>query len=257
MASPPSASTSCRRPWPGKDDIPQPRRGDRRLRPPDEVISARDSSLTTARHLGSNNPSPMGRACSCARRRYQPGRFDIGPGVGLRATVGPVSAFIPNDAARAFVGWVDWRELMGSRPGDHRSRAAWVRGRPHAFGYPSACPNTASPVDWTSRRPREGHGAARLMRRRNRFRKVRVPAHVDSGHGHGASARSPEPGAGRFQGRRDLSRARAGPHVAAVITNLADEAHLVARMQDALAGEMNRRQELLRAAGNSRTWRDY
>lgn len=39
------------------------------------------------------------------------------------------------------------------------------------------------------------------------------------------------------------------PHVAAVITNLADEAPLVARMRDALAGEMNRRQRLLRASG--------
>ncbi|MHA3023475.1 type VII secretion protein EccCb [Mycobacterium sp. BMJ-28] len=39
-------------------------------------------------------------------------------------------------------------------------------------------------------------------------------------------------------------------HVAAVITNLADEAHLVDRMRDALTGEMNRRQELLRSAGN-------
>ncbi|MEZ0362400.1 type VII secretion protein EccCa [Mycobacterium sp. pUA109] len=38
-------------------------------------------------------------------------------------------------------------------------------------------------------------------------------------------------------------------HVAAVITNLADAAPLVARMRDALAGEMTRRQELLRAAG--------
>ncbi|EUA14627.1 type VII secretion protein EccCb [Mycobacterium kansasii 732] len=45
----------------------------------------------------------------------------------------------------------------------------------------------------------------------------------------------------------DLARA---PHVAAVITNLSDEAPLVARMQEALAGEMNRRQELLRTAGN-------
>jgi S-DNA-T family DNA segregation ATPase FtsK/SpoIIIE len=35
-----------------------------------------------------------------------------------------------------------------------------------------------------------------------------------------------------------------------VITNLADEAHLVLRMRDALAGELTRRQELLRAAGN-------
>jgi S-DNA-T family DNA segregation ATPase FtsK/SpoIIIE len=39
-------------------------------------------------------------------------------------------------------------------------------------------------------------------------------------------------------------------HVSAVITNLADEAHLVARMKDALSGEVNRRQEALRAAGN-------
>ncbi|WP_275957438.1 type VII secretion protein EccCa [[Mycobacterium] fortunisiensis] len=39
-------------------------------------------------------------------------------------------------------------------------------------------------------------------------------------------------------------------HVSALITNLAEEAPLVARMADALAGEMTRRQELLRAAGN-------
>jgi S-DNA-T family DNA segregation ATPase FtsK/SpoIIIE len=43
----------------------------------------------------------------------------------------------------------------------------------------------------------------------------------------------------------DLARA---PHVAAVVTNLADEAPLVARMRDALAGEMDRRQRLLRRA---------
>jgi len=40
------------------------------------------------------------------------------------------------------------------------------------------------------------------------------------------------------------------PHVAAVITNLEEEADLVGRMHDALAGEMNRRQEVLRSAGN-------
>lgn len=39
------------------------------------------------------------------------------------------------------------------------------------------------------------------------------------------------------------------PHVAAVITNLADDAPLVARMRAALSGEMNRRQQLLRTAG--------
>ncbi|MCS4535652.1 type VII secretion protein EccCa [Corynebacterium sp. HS2168-gen11] len=40
------------------------------------------------------------------------------------------------------------------------------------------------------------------------------------------------------------------PHTSAVITNLAEEAFLVDRMHDAIAGEMNRRQELLRQAGN-------
>lgn len=39
-------------------------------------------------------------------------------------------------------------------------------------------------------------------------------------------------------------------HVSAVITNLDDEAYLVSRMHDALSGEMNRRQQILRAAGN-------
>lgn len=40
------------------------------------------------------------------------------------------------------------------------------------------------------------------------------------------------------------------PHVAAVITNLADDLSLVDRMGDAISGELQRRQELLRAAGN-------
>ncbi|WJK43733.1 type VII secretion protein EccCa [Solwaraspora sp. WMMA2056] len=39
------------------------------------------------------------------------------------------------------------------------------------------------------------------------------------------------------------------PHTSAVITNLADELPLVDRMQDALNGEMTRRQELLRSSG--------
>ena len=45
--------------------------------------------------------------------------------------------------------------------------------------------------------------------------------------------------------------------MAAVITNLSDEAHLVARMRDALAGEMARRQQALRAAGNYANLTDY
>ncbi|MEU7853376.1 type VII secretion protein EccCa [Nonomuraea sp. NPDC049141] len=47
------------------------------------------------------------------------------------------------------------------------------------------------------------------------------------------------------------------PHVSAVITNLEDELPLVDRMHDALHGEMVRRQELLRSAGNYGSLRDY
>jgi DNA segregation ATPase FtsK/SpoIIIE, S-DNA-T family len=47
------------------------------------------------------------------------------------------------------------------------------------------------------------------------------------------------------------------PHTAAVITNLAEELPLVDRMTDALNGELVRRQELLRRAGNYASVRDY
>lgn len=53
-----------------------------------------------------------------------------------------------------------------------------------------------------------------------------------------------------FKGGATFLGLERAPHVAAVITNLSDEAPLVARMGDALAGEMNRRQQLLRTAGN-------
>ena len=53
-----------------------------------------------------------------------------------------------------------------------------------------------------------------------------------------------------FKGGATFSGLETAPHVAAVITNLSDKAALVARMRDALMGEMNRRQEVLREAGN-------
>lgn len=46
-------------------------------------------------------------------------------------------------------------------------------------------------------------------------------------------------------------------HVAATITNLQDDVTLVDRMHEALSGELTRRQELLRAAGNFVSIRDY
>ena len=58
-------------------------------------------------------------------------------------------------------------------------------------------------------------------------------------------------GGATFAGMSDM------PHVSAVITNLANELTLVDRMQDALSGEMVRRQELLRDAGNFASISDY
>ncbi|WP_010156087.1 type VII secretion protein EccCa, partial [Leucobacter chromiiresistens] len=53
-----------------------------------------------------------------------------------------------------------------------------------------------------------------------------------------------------FKGGATFAGMAEMPHVSAIITNLGEEISLVDRMQDALQGEMNRRQELLRAAGN-------
>jgi DNA segregation ATPase FtsK/SpoIIIE, S-DNA-T family len=60
-----------------------------------------------------------------------------------------------------------------------------------------------------------------------------------------------------FKGGATFAGMSAMPHVSAVITNLANELTLVDRMQDALSGEMVRRQELLRDAGNYASVRDY
>ncbi|MGH3773216.1 MAG: type VII secretion protein EccCa [Pseudonocardiaceae bacterium] len=60
-----------------------------------------------------------------------------------------------------------------------------------------------------------------------------------------------------FKGGATFLGMEHAPHVAAVITNLADDLTQVARMQDALAGELNRRQELLRTAGNFANVKDY
>ena len=60
-----------------------------------------------------------------------------------------------------------------------------------------------------------------------------------------------------FKGGATFAGMSEMPHVSAVITNLAQELTLVDRMQDALSGEMVRRQELLRDAGNYASIRDY
>ncbi|NLG54981.1 MAG: type VII secretion protein EccCa, partial [Rhodococcus sp.] len=60
-----------------------------------------------------------------------------------------------------------------------------------------------------------------------------------------------------FKGGATFLGLDSAPHVAAVITNLEEELAMVDRMKDALAGEMNRRQELLRSSGNFANVTDY
>ena len=60
-----------------------------------------------------------------------------------------------------------------------------------------------------------------------------------------------------FKGGATFLGCESLPHTAAVITNLEDEAVLVERMFDAISGEMHRRQELLRAAGNFANITEY
>ncbi|TDQ04926.1 type VII secretion protein EccCa [Labedaea rhizosphaerae] len=60
-----------------------------------------------------------------------------------------------------------------------------------------------------------------------------------------------------FKGGATFTKLDKLPHTSAVITNLADELPLVDRMTDSLNGELLRRQELLRSAGNYASLRDY
>ncbi|MFD9961833.1 type VII secretion protein EccCa [Amycolatopsis sp. NPDC058986] len=60
-----------------------------------------------------------------------------------------------------------------------------------------------------------------------------------------------------FKGGATFARLGHLPHVAATITNLENDLSLVDRMREALSGEMNRRQEILRDSGNLVSIRDY
>ncbi|MER5226763.1 type VII secretion protein EccCa [Streptomyces flaveus] len=60
-----------------------------------------------------------------------------------------------------------------------------------------------------------------------------------------------------FKGGATFAGMAQMPHVAAVITNLADDLTLVDRMGDSIRGELNRRQEMLRDAGNYANIHDY
>ncbi|MBT1181074.1 type VII secretion protein EccCa [Bifidobacterium sp. CP2] len=60
-----------------------------------------------------------------------------------------------------------------------------------------------------------------------------------------------------FKGGATFAGMDGMPHISSIITNLGEEASLVDRMEDALDGEINRRQELLRDAGNFANITEY
>lgn len=60
-----------------------------------------------------------------------------------------------------------------------------------------------------------------------------------------------------FKGGATFAGMDGMPHISSIITNLGREASLVDRMEDALDGEINRRQELLRDAGNLANITEY
>lgn len=60
-----------------------------------------------------------------------------------------------------------------------------------------------------------------------------------------------------FKGGATFAGMDGMPHISSIITNLGKEASLVDRMEDALDGEVNRRQELLRDAGNLANITEY
>ncbi|MFD7161033.1 type VII secretion protein EccCa [Kribbella sp. NPDC059898] len=60
-----------------------------------------------------------------------------------------------------------------------------------------------------------------------------------------------------FKGGATFTKLDRLPHTSAVITNLSEELALVDRMSDAIGGELIRRQELLRRAGNYESVREY
>ena len=171
------------------------------------------------------------------------------------------------------------RTRSGVRRGARARRCRGGRGAARAGGRarprprrllaaPTAPRPAADPDRRRPRRPpgapgpqgvrRGRHGAARPGGRCDRLRQVRAAAHA------GPRARrrrhSPEElnlvlvdfkGGATFAGMAPL------PHVSALITNLEEELTLVDRMEDALAGELVRRQALLRRAGNLASVRDH
>jgi S-DNA-T family DNA segregation ATPase FtsK/SpoIIIE len=190
-----------------------------------------------ARAIGVPDALGAAEALALARRlaRYRPGG-STGPGP---------------SAPRGGTGLP---ELLGLQPGRDDVPARWARRRTVAadrLRVPIGCDDHGAPVVLDLKEAAQGgsgpHGLCIGATGSGKSELLRT---LVLGL---AATHSPEDlnlvlvdfkGGATFLGMAGL------PHVAAVITNMADELALVDRMADALAGEITRRQEQLRAAGN-------
>ncbi|WP_102141756.1 type VII secretion protein EccCa [Mycobacterium hubeiense] len=192
-----------------------------------------------AQHVAAPDGLTRGQALACARRlaRFEPAMTSVGSGVST-----------------------DWPELMGIGDlGRIEPARLWrLRDERRRLKVPIGVAEDGTPVELDLKEAaQQGVGPHGLCVGATGSGKSEFLRTLTLGL---VATHSPEElnlvlvdfkGGATFLG---LERAA---HVSAVITNLADEAHLVARMKDAIAGEMNRRQELLRAAGNLAHIADY
>jgi S-DNA-T family DNA segregation ATPase FtsK/SpoIIIE len=223
-------------------DTPPPRLLDRAS----IVLTAEAGRLGTAT-LGDSGdvgrPDALSRIETAAlMRRLAPRRLATAAGSGAAGRREPALAELlgiadpPRSTARA-------RRPAGPRPpaGAHRDG-------------PRRAPGRAGPQGVGARRD----GPARAGHRCDRFRQVRVAAHAGAGPGRHAFAGEPELRPDRLQGRRDRSSRSTGlPHVAAVITNLADELTLVDRCPTRSTARCCAGQELLRPGRHFASIHDY
>ena len=190
-----------------------------------------------------------------ARRRPRPRRW---PG-GWRRCGWPRPSRTADAAAGRRPG--PGRAARHRRPG-RRSTSAQALGAPAqprpAAGADRRRRRTARRSSWTSRSPRRtawartGCSSARPAPASRELLRTLVL---------GAGGHAPSETLNfvlvDFKGGATFASLDRLPHTAAVITNLADELPLVDRMVDAIDGELIRRQELLRRAGNYASLRDY
>lgn len=146
----------------------------------------------------------------------------------------------------------NWPELAGLSDPDRFDPATLWRGRRHRdrLRVPIGITAQGAPIELDIKEPAEGgmgpHGLCIGATGSGKSELLRTIALGMMAHN------SPEALnllLVDFKGGATFLDYASAPHVAAVITNLADDAPLVARMREALAGEMNRRQQVLRTAG--------